>query len=249
METVQIIIQFIVFFVLVDLVSKRYTTLFLLFFVDAYFFNLWGRLLQQVYTQTDISYVSQSLAQPFIKIYETMIGHEITLNDQQFMLIFLIVWAIIIVFAVIEHGVDNHYLKRYHVKTNIKKMREQSKNSKIQFDFVNPLKKSYQFIYLDSISYLHIFSYQYHVSKNKCINQRIKIDTIRDIVFKEVSRGYQLLIYTNDNQILDGGTYHEKYYSSLSQLKEMIEQAKEELQARPTIVFGKKEEGQNVTKL
>ena len=205
--------------------------------------------MQQVYTQTDISYVSQSLAQPFIKIYETMIGHEITLNDQQVMLIFLIVWTIIIVFAVIEHGVDNHYLKRYHVKTNIKKMREQSKNSKIQFDFVNPLKKSYQFIYLDSISYLHIFSYQYHVSKNKCINQRIKIDTIRDIVFKEVSRGYQLLIYTNDNQILDGGTYHEKYYSSLSQLKEMIEQAKEELQARPTIVFGKKEEGQDVTKL
>ena len=37
METIQIIIQFLVFFVLVDLVSKRYATLFLLFFTDAYF--------------------------------------------------------------------------------------------------------------------------------------------------------------------------------------------------------------------
>lgn len=249
METVQIIIQFLVFFVLVDLVSKRYATLFLLFFTDAYFFNLWSRLFHQIYKPTDISYVSQSLAQPFVKIYETMVGHEVTLTDQQLMLIFFIIWAIIIVFAVIEHGVDNHYLKRYHVKENIKKMREQSRNSKIQFDFVNTLKKSYQFIYLDSISYLHIFSYQYHISKNKCINQRIKIDTIRDIVLKEMSRGYQLLIYANDDQILDGGIYHEKYYASLSQLKEMIEQAKEELQSRPTIVFGKKEEGEDVTKL
>ena len=249
MEIVQMIIQFLVFFILVDLVSKRYATLFLLFFTDAYFFNLWSRLFHQIYKPTDISYVSQSLAQPFIKIYETMTGQEITLTDQQLMFIFFIVWAIILVFAIIEHGVDNHYLKRYHVKANIKNMREQSKNSKIQFDFVNTLKKSYQFIYLDSISYLHIFSYQYHVSKNKCINQRIKIDTIRDMVLKETGRGYQLLIYTNDNQILDGGVYHEKYYAFLSQLKTMIEQEKEALQSRPTIVFGKKEEGEDVTKL
>ena len=99
-----------------------------------------------------------------------------------------------------------------------------------------------EFIYLDSISYLHIFSYQYHISKNKCINQRIKIDTIRDMVLKETNRGYQLLIYTNDNQILDGGIYHEKYYTLLSQLKDRIEQEKEVLLSKPEIVFGKKEE-------
>ncbi len=245
METIQIIIQFLVFFVLVDLVSKRYATLFLLFFTDAYFFNLFSRLFHQIYKPTDISYVSQSLAQPFIKIYEIMTGQEVILTDQHFMLIFLIVWSIIIFFAIIEHGVDNHYLKRYHVKTNIKNMREQSKNAKVQYDFVNTFKKSYQFIYLDSISYLHIFSYQYHISKNKCINQRIKIDTIRDMVLKETNRGYQLLIYTNDNQILDGGIYHEKYYTLLSQLKDRIEQEKEALLSKPEIVFGKKEEENN----
>ena len=124
MEVVQIIIQFLVFFVLVDLVSKRYTTLFLLFFIDAYFFNLWSRLLRQPYTQADISYVSQSLAQPFIKIYETFIGHEITLTDQQAMIVFCVVWGIILIFSILGHEIDHHYLKRYHVKETIKKMND-----------------------------------------------------------------------------------------------------------------------------
>ena len=63
-----------------------------------------------------------------------MTGQEVILTDQHFVLIFLIVWSIIIFFAIIEHGVDNHYLKRYHVKTNNKNMREQSKNAKVQYD-------------------------------------------------------------------------------------------------------------------
>ena len=62
------------------------------------------------------------------------------------------------------------------------------------------------------------------------------------MVLKETNRGYQLLIYTNDNQILDGGIYHEKYYTLLSQLKDRIEQEKEALLSKPEIVFGKKEE-------
>ena len=57
MEILQTIIQFILFLVLVSIVSKRYATLFLLFFVDAYFFNLWSRIFNQVYKLTDISYV------------------------------------------------------------------------------------------------------------------------------------------------------------------------------------------------
>ena len=76
----------------------------------------------------------------------------------------------IIFITVLEHGIDQRYLKRYHVKEEIESMRRDSKNASIQYDFVNEFKKNYQYIYLDSIYYLHIFSYQYHVSKNKCIH-------------------------------------------------------------------------------
>ena len=248
MEVVQIIIQFLVFFVLVDLVSKRYTTLFLLFFIDAYFFNLWSRLLRQPYTQADISYVSQSLAQPFIKIYETFIGHEITLTDQQVMIVFCVVWGIILIFSILGHEIDHHYLKRYHVKETIKKMREESKQAEVRFDFVNALTKNYQFIYLDNIYYLHIFSYQYHNSKNKCIHQRIKIDTIQDITFKKVKGGYQLLILNDQQLVLDGGIYNESHYHSLYDLKGLIWKEKERLQNRSTIVFGKQSQ-EDMTKL
>ncbi len=247
MEILQTIIQFILFLVLVSIVSKRYATLFLLFFVDAYFFNLWSRIFNQVYKLTDISYVSQSLAQPFIKMYELFTDQQVTLTESQNLILFIIVWGIIILFAVIEHGIDNHYLKRYRVKANIKEMRLHSQNSKIRLDFVNSLTRNYQFIYLDSIYYLHIFSYQFHLNKNQCIHQRIKINTIQNMELKKEKNGYHLLIYTDYQQILDGGFYHEKNYEALLELKEAITREKENLKNQSTIVFGKEKE--DVTKL
>lgn len=239
MGTFGMIIQFLVFFILVCLISKRYTTLFLLLFIDAYFFNLFGRVFHQPYTQTDISYVTQSLAQPFIELYEQFTGTTVVLSDQQNLLIFLVVWGIIIFITVLEHGIDQRYLKRYHVKEEIESMRRDSKNASIQYDFVNEFKKNYQYIYLDSIYYLHIFSYQYHVSKNKCIHQRIKIHTIQNMELKPVEKGYQLLIYLVNGQILDGGIYQKKHYQQLTKMIPKVLEQRQNSQVQSATVFGK----------
>ncbi|MBS7021268.1 MAG: hypothetical protein KH135_05370, partial [Firmicutes bacterium] len=76
MELFKMLVLFLIIFVLVDVASKRYETLFLLFFIDAYFFNLYGRLISNVFKETDISYISRSLAQPLIEIYQGFTGKE-----------------------------------------------------------------------------------------------------------------------------------------------------------------------------
>lgn len=228
MELAKIIIQFMIFFLLVDIVSKKYVTLFLLFFIDAYFFNLVGRVMDGVYKLTDISYVTQSLAQPFFKLYEGMTGNEVVLTNQQLLMMFFIVWGIIIMLTVINRGVDNRYLERFHVKEIVKKMREESINAKITLDLVNKRMKSYQYIFIDSIDYLHVFSYQYHVSKYRTIHQRIKLDTIKKLEFKEVENGYQMEIHLSDHRILDGGIYKEKYLPNLKELNQAMKRIQKE---------------------
>lgn len=234
MEIFKMLFLFVIIFILVDVSSKRYATLFLLFFVDAYFFNLYGRLMSDVFKETDISYISRSLAQPFIEIYQGMTGKEFIFDNSNLLLIFFIVWSIIIILTVINRGIDNGYLKRYHVKEIIAKMRHESVNAPFVLDFVKKTRRSYQYIYIDSISYLHIFSYQYHVSKYQVIHQRIKLDTIQEINFVEVDNAYKIEIQLDDHRILNGGTYRSEYLSNLKELEEAIQKLKQKKFVEPT---------------
>lgn len=234
MELFKMLVLFLIIFVLVDVASKRYETLFLLFFIDAYFFNLYGRLISNVFKETDISYISRSLAQPLIEIYQGFTGKEFVFDNYHLLLIFFIVWAIIIFLTVLNRGIDNGYLKRYHVKEIIAKMRQESRNAPFVLDFVKKSRRSYQYIYIDSIYYLHIFSYQYHVSKYKVIHQRIKLDMIKNINFVEVDNGYKIEIEVEDHRVLDGGTYKNEYLSNLNELEEAIKKLQKEELKEPT---------------